>query len=168
MAKRQDLRNRFWGKVAIGHVDQCWNWTGHVGKWGYGKFKVGQPVRTVTASRIAWMLANELDIPRGENVLHSCDNPPCCNPAHLSLGTLQENSRQARDRGRVKMPWEMGIPNWHWQSQKTHCKKGHGFVGENLFYDHRGKRQCRTCQTERNRRKYENKKRRQNAAKVSA
>ena len=33
-------------------------------------------------------------------VMHSCDNPPCCNPAHLEEGTQGDNIRQAKARGR--------------------------------------------------------------------
>lgn len=33
-------------------------------------------------------------------VMHRCDNPPCCNPAHLSIGTAAENSRDAQRKGR--------------------------------------------------------------------
>ena len=46
--------------------------------------------RTMTASRAAWILSNGA-IPNRKHVLHRCDNPPCINPAHLFLGTHQDN-----------------------------------------------------------------------------
>lgn len=52
-----------------------------------------------TVHRVAYELAVG-PIPDGLCVLHSCDNPPCCNPAHLSLGTHTENMKHKMDRGR--------------------------------------------------------------------
>ncbi|MFB9187253.1 HNH endonuclease signature motif containing protein [Dactylosporangium sucinum] len=59
-------------------------------------------VKLLLAHRVAWEVANGQPIPDGLQVLHSCDNPPCCNPAHLSIGTQAENMQQmvARGRGR--------------------------------------------------------------------
>lgn len=42
------------------------------------------------------------DIPRGLRVLHSCDNPACVNPEHLSVGTQAENMQQCARRGRIR------------------------------------------------------------------
>ena len=50
--------------------------------------------------RVAWKLANG-PIPPRLMVLHSCDVPPCCNPAHLHLGTAADNSREMVERGRI-------------------------------------------------------------------
>ena len=53
----------------------------------------------IYAHRLAYMLAvGPVD---GWQVLHTCDNPKCCNPAHLELGTHAENMRQMRERGRA-------------------------------------------------------------------
>ena len=53
------------------------------------------------AHRLAYSLANGPLVP-GLDVRHACDNRKCCNPAHLSLGTRQENMQDAVDRGRVR------------------------------------------------------------------
>jgi hypothetical protein len=58
-------------------------------------------VRTVFAHRIAYELAVG-PIPDGMKVLHACDNPPCCNPDHLSVGTQSDNVTDAMQKGRMK------------------------------------------------------------------
>jgi hypothetical protein len=80
---------RFWEKVDRGEPDECWPWMGARDPSGYGRFAVGAD-RSEKASRIAWRLTNGA-VPTGLHILHSCDNPPCCNPAHLRPGTHQEN-----------------------------------------------------------------------------
>lgn len=42
--------------------------------------------------------------PRHVFVCHTCDNPPCVNPAHLFLGTAQDNNRDAARKGRKVGP----------------------------------------------------------------
>ena len=62
-------------------------------------FSVGG--RSHIASRIAWELHPDGGkIPRGIQVLHTCDNPPCCNFAHLFLGTVADNMRDRDLKGR--------------------------------------------------------------------
>lgn len=88
------------------HVDRsagplaCWPWTGLRSK-GYGRFKVGDKNRYF-AHRVAWELANgPIRRDLGELVvMHTCDNPPCCNPAHLRLGTDADNQADMRAKGR--------------------------------------------------------------------
>lgn len=65
---------------------------------GYGQFKLqsgGSPKR---ASRIAWLLT--YGDPGTLCVLHRCDNPPCCNPGHLFLGTVADNNADKKAKGR--------------------------------------------------------------------
>lgn len=79
----------FWSRVDARGDDTCWPWLG--GRWkhgGYGYLRHGG--KALTASRVAWELTNG-PIPKGLWVLHSCDNPPCCNPGHLFLGDAQSN-----------------------------------------------------------------------------
>lgn len=65
---------------------------------GYGQLK-GDGSALVRAHRAAWTVTFG-PIPEGVYVLHSCDNPPCCNPHHLWLGTALDNTRDIIAKGR--------------------------------------------------------------------
>lgn len=80
--------------------DECWEWKGHRGNAGYGvAYCQGLQLR---AHRVAYMVAKG-DVPEGVLVLHTCDNPPCCNPAHLRLGTYLDNNEDAINKGRHRL-----------------------------------------------------------------
>lgn len=88
---------RFWPKVQKGANDECWLWKGAVQRDGYAHFT--HLKRTLTASRFSYELANG-PIPAGMDILHSCDNPRCVNPAHLRPGTHFDNMQDKKARGR--------------------------------------------------------------------
>lgn len=100
--KLSALSARFWPKVAVGAPEECWEWTAYRRSSGYGLFSVrsGFPVN---AQRVAYALVNG-SIPEGLFVCHHCDNPPCCNPAHLYAGTPRENAADMVRRGRSALP----------------------------------------------------------------
>lgn len=84
-----------------GGPDACWPWTASVDRKGYGQFGIGpfKGNRLVRAHRVAYLLAYGVD-PAPFLVCHKCDNPPCCNPAHLFLGTRGDNNRDSVAKGR--------------------------------------------------------------------
>lgn len=89
--------NRFWSKVKGGNPNECWEWQRGKTHDGYGVF--GLHRKNMRAHRVAWKIING-KIPTNLHVLHRCDNPGCVNPAHLFLGTNDDNiaDRQAKKR----------------------------------------------------------------------
>ena len=75
----------------------CWIWKAGKTNGGYGLIAAGNG--NVRTHRFAWELVNG-PIPEGLDVLHHCDNPPCCNPDHLFLGTDADNVADKISKGR--------------------------------------------------------------------
>lgn len=93
------LAARFWSKVNRGNPAACWDWTASKSKKGYGWFRMG--AQPTGAHRVAWVIARG-KIPAGLCVCHRCDNPACCNPAHLFLATNHGNVLDSVRKGRHK------------------------------------------------------------------
>lgn len=113
----EDFGAHFWARVDRREdPDACWPWTGPRDARGYGRLYIPRSVcetlnvgRTSRAGVVACGLAHGPK-PEGPNgpvrsgafmALHSCDNPPCCNPGHLRWGTAADNHADAVKNGRL-------------------------------------------------------------------
>jgi HNH endonuclease len=135
--KIKPLAERFWPKVSV-HENACWEWIAGTNGVGYGMLHCVRPEyrsRKALATHVSWFLKYG-KWPK-KDLLHSCDNPPCTNPEHLSEGTHKQNIQQSVERGR------------NWEKRKTHCTQGHPYSEENTQIDPRGGRRCRICVRER-------------------
>lgn len=102
-SRRQNLEGRYWPKVQVLGEDDCWMWSAKAKHpFGYGRMTAGRGVN-LKAHQIAWTLENG-PIPAGMCVLHECDEPSCCNPKHLFLGTKADNTEDMIGKGRWSRP----------------------------------------------------------------
>lgn len=97
--KRPTLAERLWANIVKRDVG-CWEWQGACAPFGYGKlWDPGPPRRCVGTHRLVYELCVG-SVPEGMFVLHKCDNPPCCRPDHLYVGTPKDNMDDRSKRGR--------------------------------------------------------------------
>jgi len=96
---RQPEMDRFMSHVSVAESG-CWLWTAHKLPSGYGQFR--QPTKNELAHRAAYRLFSGSDA-GAMDVMHSCDNPSCVNPKHLSTGTRKDNMLDAKNKGRSAM-----------------------------------------------------------------
>jgi hypothetical protein len=99
----EDAAMRFMRRVNMAKGDECWTFQGRLSNKGYATFDWRAPwedrSRGHPASRMMWLILNGR-IPDDLEVCHSCDNPACCNPEHLWLGTHKENMEDMSKKGR--------------------------------------------------------------------
>lgn len=95
-----EIIKRFWDKVDK-QPDKCWLWTASKRNKGYGAFAYTLNGKTIhdRAHRFSYQLYKG-EIPKGLSILHSCDNPACVNPDHLSPGTISDNNQDMVRKGR--------------------------------------------------------------------
>jgi len=107
-AKRKE--SNFWSRVDVSSdPDACWPWKGAKSHYGHGVYKypgVFGVLKATAAHRVAFQLHHDLILHDNSHhcfILHSCDNPPCCNPRHLRIGSQKENVEDVfkRNRGKV-------------------------------------------------------------------
>lgn len=95
-----------WSKVDKRGEDDCWNWLGYKNKDGYGRTWINDC--GYYAHRVIFDLAypNTINLraPKRTSdsgfLLHTCDNPSCCNPKHLFIGTHADNMADKVAKGR--------------------------------------------------------------------
>lgn len=88
----------FWAK-ADRSGSGCWPWRAAM-RGGYGVYSFG---KLEQAHRLSWFFTWG-PLPERARVCHSCDNPPCVNPAHLFLGTQADNMEDMKRKGRSRKP----------------------------------------------------------------
>lgn len=115
----------------------CWEWRGHCGaKEGYGRIRLDGSMHNVHRALYEQLFGY---LPDDMVVCHTCDNPPCCNPDHLYLGTPADNMADRDGKGRRDETYFLPP-----QKRET-CPQGHLYEGANLIINSRGNRVCRMC-----------------------
>lgn len=94
----RDFFTRYADRIARAGDNDCWIWTGARASRGYGHTHLNN--EHVYAHRAAYEWAHGIGSADGMIVRHQCDNPPCCNPAHLLVGTQSDNMQDMIRRGR--------------------------------------------------------------------
>jgi hypothetical protein len=149
--QERPLPDRVWEKVL--KTDGCWLWMGSYTNGGYGQ--VAGPASSgktmLLVHRVVWELLHG-PIPDGLVVCHHCDNPPCCNPRHLFLGTHQDNTLDMVRKGRAggnSLPDDERRARLEWLQPKTCSRCGQTKPPE-MFGPNRARKDglqvyCRPC-----------------------
>jgi hypothetical protein len=128
----QEAKKRLLERIRVNLVTQCWEWQKARQRQGYGVARWLE--KKVLSHRLSYELYKG-KIPAGLFVLHKCDNPPCCNPEHLFVGTKKDNRHDQIAKGRDPA------------KNATHCKRGHEFSESNTLIQSSGRRQCKKCKS---------------------
>lgn len=96
-----------WSKIEKRKEDECWNWIGYKNEQGYGRVQINE--FSYYAHRVIYAMVYpdtiEWRAPKNSTesgfILHTCDNPSCCNPKHLFVGTHADNMADKSAKGRT-------------------------------------------------------------------
>jgi hypothetical protein len=86
-------------RTVVDPKTNCWNWPGSKDACGYGRLRVKDTM--MYTHRLSAVVFNNETL-HDKYVLHKCDNPNCCNPAHIFTGTQRENMRDSKYKGRLR------------------------------------------------------------------
>lgn len=128
--QRRDPIERFFSMVDA--MGDCWEWTGHLHRLGYGQFAPSHGVN-VSAHKFAYE-ALVGAVPDGLELDHLCRNRGCVNPDHLEPVTHSLNVQRA---------W------WNRSRTNPSCRRGHPFTPENTGRQKNGSRYCKACEQQR-------------------
>jgi hypothetical protein len=108
MGRKNRTLDVIWQFVKKAGPDECWQWLGtkyRNEKGSYGKIAIHG--RQYRAHRLIYELSYGVTLERRQKfaresqvIMHTCDNPLCCNPAHLKLGTPSDNVWDMVRKGR--------------------------------------------------------------------
>jgi len=100
------FHERLWSWIDVRDPAECWPWLMKSQVDGYGVLALSKSRKTILAHRAVWEDVHgpipHSDDYHGTVVLHQCDNPKCCNPWHLRLGSQAENVKDMDVKGRRK------------------------------------------------------------------
>lgn len=104
----------------------CWNWIDNFNQQLYGTLCVGSRTdntrKTMTAHRYLYTIFKG-DISQGLSVCHRCDNTKCINPDHLFLGTMADNLKDARNKGRMPSHIHPSLTSYNLGCRCDECKQ---------------------------------------------
>lgn len=106
------IKDRIWKKINVKGENECWEWKGCKFPNGYGNIRYKK--KCALTHRVIYELTYG-NIPENLLVCHRCDNPSCCNPNHLFLGTCKDNLDDMRRKKRWKCSSRRNELN-------SHCK----------------------------------------------
>lgn len=83
----------FWNHIDVKTPNDCWNWKMKKDRNGYGRTHLFYPniYKKTGAHQISWLLSGN-SIEQGQLIRHKCNNPSCCNPTHLDVGSPKDNA----------------------------------------------------------------------------